>query len=385
MIRSLHVENYLSLKDVDLELRQRNVLIGPNMSGKSNLIDCFKFLTQMVSSGLNKALLDRGGFSEVVWKGGEESRVSFHLTVDNREAGQEAGKIYDYYLSIIGSPTGLVSVEREKLEVEIGLKNYQLIDLSNGQGQVTHPDGSSAFSPPGPDKSALEFTVPGWEGTTVKNYISAFKFYRLLPDLMRQANAATEQQFLSERGENLSSWFLTLYTKYPSEFERMSRAAKDVLPDLQTILVPPTQFGTTYMIAHEKHLKRPVSIWRMSDGELQFLALLSLIFAPSHLGATLYCVEELETHLHPRLLETLVELLNQRQYELGTRIAQHILTTHSPHLLDKMQIEDLIVVEKRDGATRCTRPASKGHLRELLEREELGLGDLWYSGALGES
>jgi hypothetical protein len=50
-----------------------------------------------------------------------------------------------------------------------------------------------------------------------------------------------------------------------------------------------------------------------------------------------------------------------------------------------MDLDDLIVVEKQEGATRCTKPASKAHLRELLAREELGLGELWYSGVLGAS
>ena len=45
MIKQLRVRNFLSLKDVDLELGTRNLLVGPNMSGKSNLIDCFRFLT----------------------------------------------------------------------------------------------------------------------------------------------------------------------------------------------------------------------------------------------------------------------------------------------------------------------------------------------------
>ena len=44
-----------------------------------------------------------------------------------------------------------------------------------------------------------------------------------------------------------------------------------------------------------------------------------------------------------------------------------------------------IVIEKSNGASRCLRPASKKHLKELLEREELGLGELWYSGALGSN
>ena len=77
MIKRLRVRNFLSLKDVDLELGAKNLLVGPNMSGKSNLIDCFRFLTTMVISGLNKAFLDRGGFQEVLWKGGDESRISF--------------------------------------------------------------------------------------------------------------------------------------------------------------------------------------------------------------------------------------------------------------------------------------------------------------------
>ncbi len=68
---------------------------------------------------------------------------------------------------------------------------------------------------------------------------------------------------------------------------------------------------------------------------------------------------------------------------MGSRAAQIIVTTHSPYLVDRMTLDELIVVEKSDGATRCLRPASKKHLRELLEREELGLGELWYSGALG--
>lgn len=121
----------------------------------------------------------------------------------------------------------------------------------------------------------------------------------------------------------------------------------------------------------------------MADGELVFLALLSLILSPAEYGAPLFCVEEPESHLHPRLLDTLVELHNQVRRELGGQAAQVLVTTHSPYLVDRMELEDLVVVERRDGATQCLRPSSKAHLKELLTREEVGLGELWYSGALG--
>lgn len=59
------------------------------------------------------------------------------------------------------------------------------------------------------------------------------------------------------------------------------------------------------------------------------------------------------------------------------------MTTHSPILVDRCQLDEIVIVEKRQGATVCTRPVDKPHLRELLQREEIGLGDLVYSGALG--
>ncbi|MHB8381688.1 MAG: AAA family ATPase [Candidatus Binataceae bacterium] len=62
MIKSLRVKNFLSLRNVDLNTR--NVLVGPNMSGKSNVIDCLKFLSQLASSGLRDALFVSAGGTE---------------------------------------------------------------------------------------------------------------------------------------------------------------------------------------------------------------------------------------------------------------------------------------------------------------------------------
>ena len=78
-----------------------------------------------------------------------------------------------------------------------------------------------------------------------------------------------------------------------------------------------------------------------------------------------------------------MELLRQVQDEPGLSApAQVIATTHSPHLVDRLSLDELIVFEKRQGATVVTYPRDKAHLRELLQSEALGLGDLFYSGAL---
>jgi predicted ATPase len=201
---------------------------------------------------------------------------------------------------------------------------------------------------------------------------------------MRQANIVSEQFFLKELGDNLSSWLLTLQTAYREEYRRFEQAFIDVFPEITSVLTPPTQVGTTFIQLQEKYLKKPVNLWKISDGALQFLALLSLIYAPGKLGAPLFCVEEPENHLHPRLLEILMELLKQRQNEIVDKAAQVIITTHSPYLVDMLDISDLLAVEKEKGETRCYRPGEKSHLKKLLEKKELGLSDLWYSGALGD-
>ena len=49
MIKRLQVKNYKSLKDLDLELNRTNILVGPNMSGKSNLIDITYYVRNDIS------------------------------------------------------------------------------------------------------------------------------------------------------------------------------------------------------------------------------------------------------------------------------------------------------------------------------------------------
>src|SRR6059036_1410377 len=121
MIKRLHIRNYLSLKDVELKLGTRNVLIGPNMAGKSNLIDGLRFLCTLAIQGVNQAILDRNGFPEVLWKGGNENKFSFELTFERLVEGQ-ALKIYEYGITIQGSSTGFITIEKENLIVRKGNK-----------------------------------------------------------------------------------------------------------------------------------------------------------------------------------------------------------------------------------------------------------------------
>ena len=388
MIRKMRLEHFMSIKEASLNLGMTNVLVGPNMSGKSNLIQGLMFLTETAAFGLHQALSNRGGFPEVIWKGSNANDIAFGLTIEAPSFGETAkAKRFEYELVINGNPldpAGYASVQHEKLWILTQEEEkIPLIDIENAKGDFRFTNGKVISEISGSSYAPLGYSIPGWEGMEFKNYLLSCRYYNLLPSAMKAINPAQSQKYLISNGSNFSSWLMTLQTAYPEEFRRFKKVTTDVFPDLEEIMAPPTQFGTTYVSTKEKNLIRNVPLSRMSDGEVVFMALLSLLFAPADLGAPLHCFEEPETHLHPRLIEVLMEILHQHQAEEKERqFAQIFIATHSLHLIDKCHLSDLIFVEKKNGSSAYTRPDTKKGLRELIESDELGLGDLWYSGAL---
>jgi len=233
----------------------------------------------------------------------------------------------------------------------------------------------------------LEFEIPGWPGNFLRSMIKKWRFYELIPSLMRDPNQTAKVQFLQEHGENLSQWLLNLQAEhYDDSFARIQQVLRDALPQVTGLFNSPTQQSTVALGSREKHLTRPVTLSQMSAGELAFIAFLSLIYAPPDRTGSLYCIEDLENYLHPNLIVTLLEVLRQTQeeWERTNRGTQILMTTHSPLVVDKMKLDEIIFVERKEGATVCSRPSDKSHLRKLLQDEEIGLGDLVYSGALSD-
>ena len=393
MIRNLHVQNFKSFKDVSIDLGRVNVVVGPNMSGKSNLIDVFRLLSRTVAPpggtyGLPNAMLSFGfGFEDLTWKGADSKLISIALEGVGWPPLRPGGDAkWSYRIEILGDRYGRTAVQGEFLTLCTAEGEHNLINNTGGQRQFANLKGASLGEVGYQDRSALEFERTDWEGNALREYILKWRFYSLIPSSMRGQNQSAAAPFLLEHGENFSSWLMTLQTRHDDEFERIARVARDLFPELEKLFTQPTQQGNVFAATREKYLKRTTSINQMSDGELVFIALLSLIYSPPELASPLLLIEEAENHLHLRLLVSFVELLKQVQQELPSgRCPQVIMTTHSPHLVDQFNLDELIVLGKREGATTITRPGDREDLRKLLEEEEIGLGSLYYSGALGSA
>jgi len=381
MIIRLNASNFLSLDGFSLTLAKRNVLVGPNMSGKSNILSALEFLTRAFATNLNQALLEQQSLGDILFLG--QDNRSFLMDFSIECNGPEENETFTYALKLQGATPGAFVIESERLILNRNSELIPLVEMERGQGKVLHLNGEPVYSSPGTNHSALEFGIPGWYGTRIKDLMATWQFFNLVPLLMKQPSAIKGEKYLNKNGNNFSSWFMTLQTQYPKEYRDIKNAASSCLPGLEEILTVPTQTSTAFLATKEKGLKRNIPLWRMSDGELVFLAYLSLLYAPPELSAPVVCIEEPENFLNPKLLEQLLEIWDQRSRSLSKDATQVIITTHSPSLVNKVSLDDLIVVRKRDGKTSAVRASEIGsRFRTLLQNEDLGLGELWQSGAL---
>ena len=67
IISRLILKKWRNFRSVDIRFTERVFLIGPNASGKSNLLDVFRFLRDIAKpgGGLQRAIVQRGGLSKV--------------------------------------------------------------------------------------------------------------------------------------------------------------------------------------------------------------------------------------------------------------------------------------------------------------------------------
>src|SRR6185295_19043037 len=67
ILSHLRLKNWRNFRSVDVRLGERVFLVGPNASGKSNLLDAVRFLRDVAKDGggLQKAIADRNGISKI--------------------------------------------------------------------------------------------------------------------------------------------------------------------------------------------------------------------------------------------------------------------------------------------------------------------------------
>ena len=394
LLNSIKINGLLSFRDVELEMRPLNVLVGANASGKSNLIEIMALL-QAVPRDLAGFFRRSGGISDWLWKGERSTRASDAEGKIEAIINQRVGQMpLRYALSITERGQHLDIVE-ERLEYEMPRPEYSepfyLFQVNNGRGrlavkwqeeddsqrrtQAIYPDDLT------PGQSVLrERKDPALyeEMNFVGRQFDAIRLYREWN--MGRSSAIRRPQptdsltdFLEEDFANLSLMLNRLEggTALPIIEEQLKRFYETYERVGVNISA-----NTAQLWIREKGLNSAVPATRLSDGTLRFLALLSILCHPE--PPPLVCIEEPGLGLHPDIIHQVAKLLIE-----ASKRTQLIVTTHSAELVDHLweDPESVVVCERYpDTGTEFNR-LKKDELKDWLERYELG--ELWRTGQIG--
>jgi predicted ATPase len=384
-IVKLRAKNFRSIEDLELELSPLTVLVGPNASGKSNVVDVLRFVSDAFRYGLDRAIADRHGIG-AIRRWSAKGRYDVEVGVDFQ--GEDYTVHYDFVLG--SKPHGEYQVKAEYFRVEGGGPLEKPLVFKTRNGRLVTPklesEGGNALGHMiSPTDLALRWPVTrfirptGMEvssGMSQANadfefYCWRMQFFHLFPNEIRQPQRLENPYYLQEHGGNLASVLRQMIKGEREYLADLRDALGSAVPGVVDFQV--TQAGG-FLVVKLKHQAKDSSgkgAWfdlsQESDGTLRILALLAALFqdpTPSFIA-----VEEPELTVHPGALAVLADYL--REAALRTQV---LITTHSPELIDGLPIESLRAVESVDGVTKVGMVAE--HQREAVRNELFSPGDL---------
>lgn len=326
VIASVAFRNYKALRGARLALQPFNLLIGPNGSGKTSLIQAVLRLRDLA----------------VAKPGSTRSR---------------------HRASPAGSPELVFKFDRpySRLRVRLRCVGEETCDI-------------------------LEITptrAHGW--AALRRELTAIRGYHFDHHAMFQPGARTDGAELDANGGNLAAVLYRLREEAPAAFARLQAELVRIIPEFGRIefdATSRTSIEFSLRLADDSELVRAENL---SQGTLYLLGMLSLVFDPT--PPPVICLEEIDRGIHPRLLREVRDHLYRLSYPASAGekrpAVQVIATTHSPYLLDLFRDhpEEIVITHKHGNQAGFERLADRPDLPELLR--EGSLGDMWFSGILG--
>jgi predicted ATPase len=378
-LRRVRLKNYKSIASCDVRLGRLVALVGRNGSGKSNFLDSLRFVSDGLTTTLDHALRERGGLAMVRRHSTGHPR-NFTVSLDlDLSAGMRA----TYAFEISSRSGGGFTVKREDLHVRWleGQESYRV-----EEGVVMQASSGNSMPQAAHDRLYL-VTVSGLpQFRPIYDALVSMGFYNLSPEAMKKPQSPDAGELLHRDGSNVSSVIDRLGHDAPTDMERVGLYLEKIVPGIEGFdrvsLGPQETIEFRTRVAGSEHPWRFYAM-NMSDGTMRALGILVAVaqLAGKKDRVRFVGIEEPETALHPAAAGALVGAL--REASLRTQIA---VTTHSPELLDDLDLEQdtIVVVQSREGKTElagidaASREAVKEHLftpGELLRLDQLRADD----------
>lgn len=390
----LRISHYKSLSDIALtDIQPVTVLVGCNGVGKSNVADALRFLRDAMNLGLDHAVSTRGGIGLIrQYSPTKPYQISFDFTFEEGEG--IASLTSRYSLSLTSLREGNFRVERERCEW-VGPTNLvfdsnkpemgdwevkAMLAERTAEGRISLKIGGNPVAIKDDRLTPHDTLILGdliqpvnllsspIGGGRLRHFILNFRFSSIYPNTLRHPAPPDTDPILKENGANWASILRTLKktSRGKQAWEQIREMMQVVMPQLEDIT---TQAVGGFILPRfkvreasgEAHLFDPSQI---SDGTLRILGILLALYQTPH--PSLMVIEEPEQTVNPALLALLADAFR----EVSER-TQLLITSHSPHLIDCFEPENIQVVTMQNGETRISpirasqREAVKEHLLSL--------------------
>lgn len=378
-IKQLDIAGFRSLRNAKWCPGDLNVIIGPNGTGKSNLLRFLELIALSAQGKLGKHIQSLGGMDPILWDGKADT-ISFEINTTQHNYALTLKRLGLGSAYFIGYEQ-LIYLDKVKIALEN--KPIRLLERNSQSAEVYNGD-----SPPfvrvddiSEEESLLSF-VHSFMHSDLVDYQHSLSKISVYHDLHTDKNATIRQPSITRfekrvdpDGQNLISVLHTLYTG-DRDFKNDINAAMQAAfgDDFDELVFPPAADQRIQLRIRWKSLQREQSAADLSDGTLRFLFLLTVLASPS--PAPIIAIDEPETGLHPSMLPIVAEYAA----EAATR-AQVIFTTHSPQFLDAFSgIPITMTVAKWQNGETVLQTLNQEDLNYWLN--DYTLGALFKSGEL---
>ena len=391
-ICSIAIKNYRALREITLEdIPGFVVLVGANGTGKSTLIDVFRFLKDCLKDDVRVALRKRGGFQQVVTRGFEHEAIEITLQIEmDIEAAQTTRKV-TYYLKIEDGDSGQISVSKEALRFKRSSFGapYHFIRFEDGKGEAL-AESFDAF-----DQSIALENLTREHQELDAPYILALKglgqFKRFdaasqlrglienwevsdfhIEDARLEPDAALAEH-LNSSGNNIALYAQYLLEDHRDTYNELIKEMSDFVPGISRVKAENTGDGRVALRFWDEAFKDGFIARSVSDGTIKMFAYLALLKDPD--PHPLLCVEEPENQLYPTLLGVLAEKFSLYARSRQTK-GQVFVTTHSPDFLNAVPLESIYWLKKEEGFAQIAHASDDEQLRDLVKEGDHP-GELW--------
>jgi predicted ATPase len=365
-LQRIDIRGFKSIREMSLELRSLNVLIGANGVGKSNFIGAFKFLNELINENLQAYVRRAGGANTFLHFGRRYTDELYFYIELAQDAARQMTNAYSCTLqpSVTDSFVFIdeVAYFHDKSR---GFKKPMDIHLGSGHTETLLTREARHQ----PVVRHVREAVTSWR---------VYHFHDTSESAgIKGTGEINDNVFLRPDGANLAAYLYWLQAKQPTAYRNIVDTIRLVAPFFADFDLKPDRLneGKIRLEWREVGSDTYFDANALSDGTLRFMCLATLMLQPkSHLPATIL-LDEPELGLHPYAIGVLADLLTSTAQE-----TQLIVSTQSVTLVNQLDYEHIVVADRQEQQS-VFRHLDGTELDYWLS--DYGLGELWEKNVIG--